>query len=457
MNVKSTDWKKLEEQNNSLKDKFSLKKYFGTDGIRGIPKKTLEEEIVKKVCSSVQKILEPKSIALISDTRESCDQITDWIVQGFSDSVTLTNYGVLPSGSIPILINEFNHDLGIIISASHNPSEYNGIKLIGKNGSKLDDEIEIKIENEMANISIPEKRGTFRDSLEGYQSYLEFLKKVNDINFDKFDLVIDSANGSAYKIIEELLVFKKSKFKMISNNPDGKNINKECGATYPSTLQKNMNKGQIGISFDGDADRLIMIDENREVVNGDLLLTILSKYFSQKDQLNNDIVVSTVMSNYGFKIAMDKFGFNLIETPVGDKYVAEAMKKNEATLGGEQSGHIILRDYLPVGDGLLTCLLVLQAIDYFDISITEFRKKYLIEYPQKLTNIELGKSLNDEEIEFINQIALDMSIKLDLDGRYLIRNSGTEPLLRVLVEAKNLESMESFSDELLSKINNYLS
>ena len=457
MNVKSTDWKKPEEQNNSLKDKFSLKKYFGTDGIRGIPKKTLEEEIVKKVCSSVQKILEPKSIALISDTRESCDQITDWIVQGFSDSVTLTNYGVLPSGSIPILINEFNHDLGIIISASHNPSEYNGIKLIGKNGSKLDDEIEIKIENEMANVSIPEKRGTFRDSLEGYQSYLEFLKKVNDINFDKFDLVIDSANGSAYKIIEELLVFKKAKFKMISNNPDGKNINKECGATYPSTLQKNMNKGQIGISFDGDADRLIMIDENREVVNGDLLLTILSKYFSQKDQLNNDIVVSTVMSNYGFKIAMDKFGFNLIETPVGDKYVAEAMKKNEATLGGEQSGHIILRDYLPVGDGLLTCLLVLQAIDYFDISITEFRKKHLIEYPQKLTNIELGKSLNDEEIEFINQIALDMSIKLDLDGRYLIRNSGTEPLLRVLVEAKNLEVMESFSDELLSKINNYLS
>ena len=457
MNVKSTDWKKPEEQNNSLKDKFSLKKYFGTDGIRGIPRKTLEEEIVKKVCSSVQKILEPKSIALISDTRESCDQITDWIVQGFSDSVTLTNYGVLPSGSIPILINEFNHDLGIIISASHNPSEYNGIKLIGENGSKLDDEIEIKIENEMANISIPEKRGTFRDSLEGYQSYLEFLKKVNDINFDKFDLVIDSANGSAYKIIEELLVIKKAKFKMISNNPDGKNINKECGATYPSTLQKNMNKGQIGISFDGDADRLIMIDENREVVNGDLLLTILSKYFSQKDQLNKDIVVSTVMSNYGFKIAMDKFGFNLIETPVGDKYVAEAMKKNEATLGGEQSGHIILRDYLPVGDGLLTCLLVLQAIDYFDISITEFRKKHLIEYPQKLTNIELGKSLNDEEIEFINQIALDMSIKLDLDGRYLIRNSGTEPLLRVLVEAKNLEVMESFSDELLSKINNYLS
>ena len=451
------DWKKPEEQNNLLKDNFSLKKYFGTDGIRGIHQKTLEEEIVKKVCSSVEKILKPQSIALISDTRESCDLIADWIIQGFSDSVRLTNYGVLPSGAIPILINEFDEDLGIIISASHNPSEYNGIKLIGKNGSKLDDEIEIKIENEMDNILIPEKKGIFQNSLEGYKSYLDFLNNVNDIDFDKFDLVIDSANGSAYKIIEDLLVSKKAKFKMIANNPDGKNINKECGATYPFTLQKNMDIGQIGISFDGDADRLIMIDENKEVVNGDLLLTILSKYFSEKDKLNKDIVVSTVMSNYGFKIAMDKFGFNLIETPVGDKYVAEAMKKNEATLGGEQSGHIILRDYLPVGDGLLTCLLVLQAIDYFDISITEFRKNHLTEYPQKLTNIELEKSLNDEEIEFINQIALDMSIKLDLDGRYLIRNSGTEPLLRVLVEAKNLESMESFSDELLSKINNYLS
>ena len=221
-------------------------------------------------------------------------------------------------------------------------------------------------------------------------------------------------------------------------------------------MQKNISNGQIGISFDGDADRLIMVDENQQVVNGDLLLTILSKYLSEKGNLNGDFVVSTVMSNYGFKLAMNDFGFKLIETPVGDKYVAEAMKKNNAKLGGEQSGHIILGDFLPVGDALLTCLLVLEALDYFDVSIADFREKYLMEYPQKLTNIELSKSLNDEELEFINQIALEMSIKLDLDGRYLIRNSGTEPLLRVLVEARSQESMENFSEELLSKINNYL-
>ena len=433
-----------------------MKKYFGTDGIRGIPGESLKEEIVTKIFSSVEKILAPKSVAIILDTRESCEMITEWIVKGFSEEVSITNYGILPSGSMPILLETFNEDLGIIISASHNPSEYNGIKLIDKNGSKLDDDLEIQIESELERVSLPENNTKIKNSTKGYDIYLQYLKNVNDFKFDKFDLIIDAANGSAFKIIEDLLSAKNAQFNIISNNPDGKNINDNCGATFPENLQKNISNGQVGISFDGDADRLIMVDENQQVVNGDLLLTILSKYLSEKGNLNGDLVVSTVMSNYGFKLAMNDFGFKLIETPVGDKYVAEAMKKNNAKLGGEQSGHIILGDFLPVGDALLTCLLVLEALDYFDVSIADFRKKYLMEYPQKLTNIELSKSLNDEELEFINQIALEMSIKLDLDGRYLIRNSGTEPLLRVLVEARSQESMENFSEELLSKINNYL-
>lgn len=433
-----------------------MKKYFGTDGIRGIPGESLKEEIVTKIFSSVEKILAPKSVAIILDTRESCEMITEWIVKGFSEEVSITNYGILPSGSMPILLETFNEDLGIIISASHNPSEYNGIKLIDKNGSKLDDDLEIQIESELEKVSLPENNAKIKNSTKGYDIYLEYLKNVNDFKFDKFDLIVDAANGSAFKIIEDLLSAKNAQFNIISNNPDGKNINDNCGATFPENLQKNISNGQVGISFDGDADRLIMVDENQQVVNGDLLLTILSKYLSEKGNLNGDFVVSTVMSNYGFKLAMNDFGFKLIETPVGDKYVAEAMKKNNAKLGGEQSGHIILGDFLPVGDALLTCLLVLEALDYFDVSIADFRKKYLMEYPQKLTNIELSKSLNDEELEFINQIALEMSIKLDLDGRYLIRNSGTEPLLRVLVEARSQESMENFSEELLSKINNYL-
>ena len=191
--------------------------------------------------------------------------------------------------------------------------------------------------------------------------------------------MIDAANGSAYKIVEDLFTQKNAKFNLISNNPDGKNINQNCGTTFPENLQRNISKGQIGISFDGDADRVIMIDEKKEVVNGDLLLTILSKYLSEKGNLTGDIVVSTVMSNYGFKAAMSDFGFKLIETPVGDKYVAEAMNKNNAKLGGEQSGHIILKDYLPVGDALVTCHMVLEAIDYFDISLVDFREKFLDE------------------------------------------------------------------------------
>jgi phosphoglucosamine mutase len=162
------------------------------------------------------------------------------------------------------------------------------------------------------------------------------------------------------------------------------------------------------------------------------------------------------MSNYGFKQAMEKFEFDLIETPVGDKYVAEAMNKYNASLGGEQSGHIIISDLLPVGDGLVTLIMVLKALEHFGITLCDFKKENLFEYPQKLTNIELSNKLNDEEIEYINQIALDMSINKDLDGRYLIRNSGTEPLLRVLVEAKNGKAMEDFSNELLTKINKYL-
>ena len=377
-----------------------MKKYFGTDGIRGIPGESLKEEIVTKIFSSVEKILAPKSVAIILDTRESCEMITEWIVKGFSEEVSITNYGILPSGSMPILLETFNEDLGIIISASHNPSEYNGIKLIDKNGSKLDDDLEIQIESELERVSLPENNAKIKNSTKGYDVYLQYLKNVNDFKFDKFDLIIDAANGSAFKIIEDLLSAKNAQFNIISNNPDGKNINDNCGATFPENLQKNISNGQVGISFDGDADRLIMVDENQQVVNGDLLLTILSKYLSEKGNLNGDFVVSTVMSNYGFKLAMNDFGFKLIETPVGDKYVAEAMKKNNAKLGGEQSGHIILGDFLPVGDALLTCLLVLEALDYFDVSIADFRKKYLMEYPQKLTNIELSKSLNDEEPEF---------------------------------------------------------
>ena len=433
-----------------------MKKYFGTDGIRGVPNETLTQELISSICASVETLISPQNIAIISDTRSSKDEILKWISLGFSENINIYNHGILPSGSMPIILKKFDYDLGIIISASHNPANYNGIKLIQKNGSKLDDDIEVQIENQLDSLELPSQGSKIINLSDGHDEYLQYLNEITDINFENFKIIIDAANGAAFDVIEKFLESANAKYRIINNSPNGQNINDNCGATSPENLQNEIKPREIGASFDGDADRLIMIDEEGNIVNGDLILTLLAKYFAELNKLENNIVVSTVMSNYGFKQAMEKFEFDLIETPVGDKYVAEAMNKYNASLGGEQSGHIIISDLLPVGDGLVTLIMVLKALEHFGITLCDFKKENLFEYPQKLTNIELTNKLNDEEIEYINQIALDMSINKDLDGRYLIRNSGTEPLLRVLVEAKNGEAMEDFSNELLTKINKYL-
>ena len=433
-----------------------MKKYFGTDGIRGIPNKNLTKEIVSNVTCSVEDILKPTSVAVILDTRDSSLEILDWICEGFSENIEVINYGILPSGSMPVLLETFGHNLGIIISASHNPSEYNGIKLIDENGSKLQDEIEIEIEANIENISLPITHTSYKESEEGFKVYFEFLNQILDFDLTNFDLLIDSANGSAYKIIEELLKDNDSKFKMIANEPNGENINLASGATHTENLIKNLKKGEIGAAFDGDADRLIMVDENGITCNGDVLILLIAKYLSSTNQLNNDVVVSTVMSNFGFKTAMEKNNFKNIETAVGDKYVAEAMLESNASIGGEQSGHIIISDKLPVGDGLLTLIYSLKALSFFKTTLSQFREDNIKEYPQKLINIELNSMPDIKQLEELDNIARILSEEENLDGRYLIRNSGTEPLLRVLVEASEEESVEKFSENLVNKIKNFL-
>ena len=433
-----------------------MKKYFGTDGIRGIPNKNLTKEIVSNVTCSVEDILKPTSVAVILDTRDSSLEILDWICEGFSENIEVINYGILPSGSMPVLLETFGHNLGIIISASHNPSEYNGIKLIDENGSKLQDEIEIEIEANIENISLPSAHTSYKESEEGFKVYFEFLNQILDFDLTKFDLLIDSANGSAYKIIDELLKDHDSKFKMIANEPNGENINLASGATHTENLIKNLKKGEIGAAFDGDADRLIMVDENGITCNGDVLILLIAKYLSSTNQLNNDVVVSTVMSNFGFKTAMEKNNFKNIETAVGDKYVAEAMLESNASIGGEQSGHIIISDKLPVGDGLLTLIYSLKALSFFKTTLSQFREDNIKEYPQKLINIELNSMPDMKQLEELDNIARILSEEENLDGRYLIRNSGTEPLLRVLVEASEEESVKKFSENLVNKIKNFL-
>ena len=433
-----------------------MKKYFGTDGIRGIPNKNLTKETVSNVTCSVEDILKPTSVAVILDTRDSSLEILDWICEGFSENIEVINYGILPSGSMPVLLENFGHNLGIIISASHNPSEYNGIKLIDENGSKLQDEIEIEIETNIENISLPSAHTSYKESDDGFKVYFEFLNQILDFDLTNFDLLIDSANGSAYKIIDELLKDNDSKFKMIANEPNGENINLASGATHTENLIKNLKKGEIGAAFDGDADRLIMVDENGITCNGDILILLIAKYLSSTNQLNNDVVVSTVMSNFGFKTAMEKNNFKNIETAVGDKYVAEAMLESNASIGGEQSGHIIISDKLPVGDGLLTLIYSLKALSFFKTTLSQFREDNIKEYPQKLINIELNSMPDIKQLEELDNIARILSEEENLDGRYLVRNSGTEPLLRVLVEASEEESVEKFSENLVNKIKNFL-
>ena len=433
-----------------------MKKYFGTDGIRGIPNENLTKEIVSNVACSVEEILKPTSVAVILDTRNSSVEILDWICEGFSENIEVINYGVLPSGSMPVLLNHFGHNLGIVISASHNPSEYNGIKLIDENGSKLQDEIELAIESNIENISLPNTHTSFKESQEGFKVYFDFLNQLFDFDSTSFDLVVDSANGSAYKIIEKLLDVNDFEFNIIANNPDGKNINLDSGATNIDNLINKLKNGQLGAAFDGDADRLIMVDESGTTCNGDVLILLIAKYLSSTNQLKNDVVVSTVMSNFGFKNSIEKNNFKNIETAVGDKYVAEAMVEHNASIGGEQSGHIIISDKLPVGDGLLTLIYSLKALSFFKTTLLQFREDNIEEYPQKLVNLELNDMPNIQQIKELETIAKLLAEEKELDGRYLIRNSGTEPMLRVLVEARDEDSVEEFSNNLINKIKNFL-
>ena len=433
-----------------------MKKYFGTDGIRGIPNENLTKEIVSNVACSVEEILKPTSVAVILDTRNSSVEILDWICEGFSENIEVINYGVLPSGSMPVLLNHFGHNLGIVISASHNPSEYNGIKLIDENGSKLQDEMELAIESNIKNISLPNTHTSFKESKDGFKVYFEFLNQLFDFDLTSFDLVVDSANGSAYKIIEKLLDVNDFEFNIIANNPDGKNINLDSGATNIDNLINKLKNGQLGAAFDGDADRLIMVDESGTTCNGDVLILLIAKYLSSTNQLKNNVVVSTVMSNFGFKNSIEKNNFTNVETAVGDKYVAEAMIEHNASIGGEQSGHIIISDKLPVGDGLLTLIYSLKALSFFKTTLVQFREDNIEEYPQKLVNLELNDMPNIQQIKELEIIAKLLAEEKELDGRYLIRNSGTEPMLRVLVEARDEDSVAEFSNNLINKIKNFL-
>ena len=435
-----------------------MKTYFGTDGIRGIPNEDLSRELVHKVCQAVENILSPQSIAVIGDTRASRNSIFKWISEGFSSKVCVIDYGVLPSGSLPYILKEKNHDLGFIISASHNPSEYNGLKIIDNLGSKLSNETESSLEDSIIRNPLDQQDGAkVEKSSEGERIYLNNLVRIaKGIKPDQFQISIDCANGavtnSAKKLFKELSI----EHEIFNTDSDGFAINKDCGSTNPASLISSMATGNIGLTFDGDADRLIMIDEEGSIANGDVMLVLLAKYFKQQGMLDGNMVVTTVMANVGLKKSLEEMDIISITTPVGDKYVAEAMLKNSASLGGEQSGHIILSRFLPVGDGLLTAIFVLKALTFFNKKLSSLRKELITEYPQKLINFALSENLDSRLFDKLDEEIKEIETRHLSEGRIFVRASGTEPLLRVLIESDSVENIENISVLVEETISKYL-
>ena len=434
----------------------NLKKYFGTDGIRRIANTELSPEFVYKVAKAGAYVLakhtnHTPTILIGRDTRLSGTLIESAMTAGFlSYGANVKLLGVIPTPAIAYLTKKLNADASVVISASHNTFEFNGIKFFSNKGMKISDEIEEEIEQiidsgkiseltaENENIGVSEVHPEY---LYEYADYIIDIFKDIKINED-FCVGIDVANGATYKIAEYIFKRLGINYKIINNNPDGININKACGSTHLENLKELVlnNKLSLGIAYDGDGDRCLAVDENGNEINGDLLLATFSKYMQEKGKLNNNALVATVMSNLGLKKYAQKNDIKFIETKVGDRYVLEEMLKECYNLGGEQSGHIILLDYNPTGDGILTSLLLIKILLEKSKKASDITKNISI-YPQVLVNAKVKQEkkyyyFEDKEIqEEIQKIEKEFSD----NGRVLIRTSGTEPLVRVMIEGNNKE------------------
>lgn len=439
-------------------------KYFGTDGIRGIANKNLSIELSVKVGKALGIILEKnkKSKVLIGcDNRISKDLIKFALISGLlSFNVDIVDCGIITTPGLSYLTKLKKFDLGIMISASHNSYEYNGIKIFNNKGEKIDNNLEDKIEYLIDNISdyVPynyKNIGNYTLDNNIKQKYLNFLKK--QINFKKinFKIIIDCSNGASIEIIKTL--FKNYKnVKIINTDLSGKNINYKCGATDLSSIQKlvTTNEFLLGFSLDGDADRIILTNSNGKIFSGDEILFIISKYYKSLNKLKNNAISITIISNYGLDLSLKNLNIKTFRCDVGDKNVYQNLVANNLVLGGEQSGHIILRDKSPCGDGILNIITLLNILTSSNLNINE----YLLDYKslhQETNNIKFNDykmidSLLNSEI--LNKKIEEIENELGEDGRLLIRKSGTEPVIRILVETKNVE----YSKQICEKITNII-
>lgn len=449
-----------------------MRKYFGTDGIRRIANTELSPELVYKVAKAGAYVLSKHSdhtptILIGRDTRISGTLIESAMVAGFlSYGANVKLLGVIPTPAVAYLTRKLNADASVVISASHNTYEFNGIKYFSNKGMKISDELEEEIEEVMESGKLEEltaeneKIGVSEYCLDLIDEYVYFFRKNFDDEIEKnlndnFIVGIDTANGATSVVAEKVFKTLGIKYKIINNNPDGININDNCGSTHLEGLKKFVveNKLSLGIAYDGDGDRCLAIDEKGNEIDGDKLLAIISRSLKKKGKLNKDTIVATVMSNLGLNKYAKENGLQLLQTKVGDRYVLEEMLRSGYNLGGEQSGHIILLDYNPTGDGILTSLMLIQAILESGKKASELGN-LVQKYPQVLINakVDSNKKYDYEKNAEIKEAIKNLEKEFDGNGRVLIRPSGTEPLVRVMIEGKDQKLIKEKAERIAKMI-----
>lgn len=449
-----------------------MRKYFGTDGIRRIANTELSPELVYKVAKAGAYVLSKHTdhaptILIGRDTRISGTLIESAMTAGFlSYGANVKILDVMPTPAVAYLTRRFKADASVVISASHNTYEFNGVKYFSNKGMKIPDELEEEIEEVMDSGKIDEltavndKIGVSEIRTDLLDEYVYFFRKnfeeeLEQYNKENFLVAIDTANGATSVVADKIFNVLGIKHMVINDKPDGININDNCGSTHLEGLKKFVleNKCNLGIAYDGDGDRCLAIDEKGNEIDGDKILAILSNSFKQKEILKNDTVVATVMSNLGLNKYAESNNINFIQTKVGDRYVLEEMLKNGYNLGGEQSGHVICLDYNPTGDGILTSILLIRAMLEQNKTASEI-SCVMKAYPQVLVN---AKIKNDKKDEYKNDPEIKAEIeKLETEfsgnGRVLIRASGTEPLIRVMIEGENQEYIKEKATKLAKLI-----
>lgn len=441
-----------------------MKKLFGTDGIRGTAGEfPLDEATVAKIAASVtrhfrERLGRDPRFVTGRDTRESGLSIEAAFHNGsHAEGAVCKSGSVITTPGVAYLAKAFDFDAGVVISASHNPYQDNGIKIFLPSGKKTDEEIESQVEKDVAAKIVvandggqvdAQRTGEFRDS------YLEHLKeKVKDFSASGVKVVIDCANGAASDLAPKLFSDIGAEVDAIHNTPDGRNINENCGSLHLEHLQEKVRetKAQFGVAFDGDADRALFVDEKGNVVDGDATLWIMAQYLQSHDKLKNSKVVATVMSNIGLELALKSKGIELLRANVGDKYVLDELLKTDSEIGGEQSGHIIFPEVSLVGDGMMTALLLLWAVQERGVTLSEATAGF-VRYPQILKNVKVREKRAFGDVPEIAAAAKMLESELDGRGRLLLRYSGTENLARVMIEGKDQKEIEAQADRLAGVI-----